>query len=35
VGGYPKIGWVDPRDLWRVAQTPAGRPLELIPTGWD
>jgi KipI family sensor histidine kinase inhibitor len=35
VGGYPKIGWVDPRDLWRVAQTPAGRPLELLPTGWD
>lgn len=35
VGGYPKIGWIDPRDLWRVAQTPVGRPLELVPTGWD
>jgi len=35
VGGYLKIGWVDPRDLWRVAQTPPGRPLELVPTGWD
>lgn len=35
VGGYPKIGWVDARDLWRLAQTPAGRPVEFLPAGWD
>lgn len=35
MGGYPKIGWVDPRDLARVAQTPAGRPIQWTPVGWD
>jgi len=35
MGGYPKIGWVDPRDLARVAQTPAGRPIQWVPVGWD
>lgn len=35
VGGYPKIGLVDPRDLWRVAQTAPGRPVRFEPAGWD
>lgn len=35
VGGYPKLGMVDPRDLWRVAQTSAGAEVTWVPEGWD
>lgn len=35
LGGYPKLAWVDPRDLWRVAQTPPGRPILWEPVGWE
>jgi len=35
VGGYPKLGLVDPRDLWRVAQTPADSVVQWVPEGWD
>jgi antagonist of KipI len=35
LGGYPKIGWVDPRDLWKVAQTPPGGSVVWQPMGWE
>ncbi len=35
VGGYPKLGMVDPRDLWVVAQTGAGGEVCWEPEGWD
>ena len=35
LGGYPKLAWVDPRDLWRVAQTRPGGTLRWEPVGWE
>ena len=35
LGGYPKIGWVDPRDLWRLAQTAPGAGVRWEPVGWE
>ena len=35
LGGYPKIGWVDPSDLWRVVQTPPGGGIVWQPMGWE
>ncbi len=31
MGGYPLLGWVYPRDLWRLAQLPAHRSLGFRP----
>ena len=30
LGGYPKIAWVDPRDLPRLVQTRSGQPVRFI-----
>ena len=35
VGGYPKVGWIDPRDMARLVQAGWGRPVEWVPVGWD
>ena len=35
VGGYPKVGWVDPRDMTRLVQAGLGRMVEWAPVGWD
>jgi antagonist of KipI len=35
VGGYPKVGWVDPRDMTRLVQAGLGRMVEWVPVGWD
>jgi KipI family sensor histidine kinase inhibitor len=31
LGGYPKIAWIDPRDLPRLVQRRAGQPVRFIP----
>lgn len=28
MGGYPILGWLYPRDLWRLAQCPANQPVQ-------
>ena len=35
VGGYPKVGWIDPRDMARLVQAGMGRSVEWVPVGWD
>lgn len=35
VGGYPKVGWIDPRDMARLVQAGWGRQVEWVPAGWD
>lgn len=35
VGGYPKVGWIDPRDMARLVQAGLGRAVEWVPAGWD
>lgn len=30
LGGYPKIGWIDPRDLPRLVQRRSGQPIRFI-----
>jgi allophanate hydrolase subunit 2 len=31
LGGYPKIGWIDPRDLPRLVQRRSGQPIRFTP----
>lgn len=30
MGGYPVLGWLYPRDLWRLAQRPPNGPLRFV-----
>jgi allophanate hydrolase subunit 2 len=30
LGGYPKIGWIDPRDLPRLVQRRTSQPVRFI-----
>jgi antagonist of KipI len=31
LGGYPKIAWIDPRDLPRLVQRRSGQPIRFVP----
>ncbi len=35
MGGYPILGWLYPRDLWRLAQCPANQPLRFCVGSLD
>jgi len=32
LGGYPKIGWIDPRDLPRLVQRRSGQAVRFAPS---